>query len=80
MPKIAWAKQLFNAYNTIKKGETVYDKNGGVIGVSDGCYARPTNNSPGSVCLVKRGKFVWISGDVEKTEKGWNTTDTCSVS
>ena len=23
---------------------------------------------PGSVCLVHRGKFIWISGDVEKRE------------
>ena len=25
-----------------------------------------TNQSPGSVCLIRKGKFIWVSGDVEK--------------
>ena len=71
MVKIAWAKHLFNAYNSIKKGEKVYDSDNNLIGESDGIYAKPTYKSCGSVCLVRKGKFVWISGDVEKTDKGW---------
>lgn len=72
MPKIAWAKNLYNAYNNVKKGDTVYDKNENIIGTADGCYARCTATNPGSVCLIKDKKFVWISGDVEKKcEKKW---------
>ena len=26
--KIAWAKHLYNAYNSVKKGDSVYDSNG----------------------------------------------------
>ena len=63
MPKIAWAKQLYNAYNHIKKGEKVYDKDGNLMGVADGCYTRCTATSPGSVCL---GGKKFISGNVEK--------------
>ena len=28
MPKIAWARQLFNAYHHVKKNDKVYDSNG----------------------------------------------------
>lgn len=69
--KIAWAKHVYNAYNSVKKGDSVYDSKGDLLGVSDGCYARPTNQSPGSVCLIRKGKYVWVSGDVEKRENGW---------
>tara|TARA_B100000900_G_scaffold151537_1_gene128687 strand:+ start:279 stop:539 length:261 start_codon:yes stop_codon:yes gene_type:complete len=79
MPKIAWAKHLYNAYNSIKSGDNVYDSNGNILGQNDGCFARPTYKSPGSVCLVRKGKFIWISGDVEKRENGWVVTDTCNV-
>ena len=37
------------------------------------------NKSPGSACLVNRGKFIWISGDVEKREDGWTITEFCNV-
>ena len=37
--KIAWAKHLYNAYNSVKKGDSVYDSKGDLLGVSDGCYA-----------------------------------------
>ena len=33
----------------------------------------------GSVCLVHRGKFIWISGDVEKRENGWTVGEFCDV-
>tara|TARA_B100002019_G_C20945818_1_gene439071 strand:- start:265 stop:525 length:261 start_codon:yes stop_codon:yes gene_type:complete len=79
MPKIAWAKHLYNAYHSIKMGDDVYDSNGNLIGQNDGFRARPTDKSPGSVCLVRKGKFIWISGDVEKRENGWVVTDTCNV-
>ena len=71
MPKVAWAKHLFNAYNSIKKGEKVYDADNNLIGESDGVYGRPTDKTCGSVFLIRKGKFIWISGDVEKIEKGW---------
>tara|TARA_B100001063_G_scaffold247173_1_gene290953 strand:- start:9150 stop:9401 length:252 start_codon:yes stop_codon:yes gene_type:complete len=71
MVKIAWAKHLLNAYNNINKTDKVYDTNGSFLGESDGVYARPTDKSSGSVCLVRKGKFIWISGDIEKTENGW---------
>lgn len=69
--KIAWAKHLYNAYNSVKRGDSVYDSNNNLLGKADGCYARPTDKSPGSVCLVRNGKFVWVSGDVVKRENGW---------
>ena len=80
MPKVAWAKHLYNAYNSVKSGDYVYDASGNLLGQNDGCFARPTQNSPGSVCLVRRGKFIWISGDVEKREDGWSVTESCNVS
>ena len=69
--KIAWAKHLYNAYNSVKTGDSVYDSSGNLVGKADGCYARPTYKSPGSVCLVSKGKFIWLSGNVEKRENGW---------
>ena len=71
MVKVAWAKHLFNAYNSIKKGDKVYDTDNNLLGESDGFYGKPTYKSCGSVCLVRKGKFIWISGDVEKTNNGW---------
>ena len=75
MPKIAWARNIYNAYNCIKNGEKVYSKQGELLGISDGTYARATYKSPGSVCLVKIGKFIWISGNVERKNNEWYLTD-----
>ena len=69
--KIAWAKHLYNAYNSVKVGDSVYDSSGNLLGKADGCYARPTYKSPGSVCLVSKGKYIWVSGNVEKRENDW---------
>lgn len=77
--KIAWAKQLYNAYNSVKSGDSVYDSSGNLLGKSDGCYARPTDKTPGSVCLVRKGKFIWVSGNVEKREKDWKIQENTSV-
>jgi len=72
MPKIAWARKLYNAYNNVKKGDTVYDKNNNVIGTADGYFARCTDTSPGAVCLKNDTEFIWVSGDVEKkSDKSW---------
>ena len=68
MPKVAWAKKLYNAYNHIKKGDKVYDSNNILIGTADGGFARATYNSPGTVFL---GGKKSISGDVEKIANGW---------
>ncbi len=68
MPKIAWARHVYNAYNSVKKGDKVYDKNNNLIGIADGCYLRCTATHPGSVFL---GEKLTISGDVEKTNDGW---------
>ena len=79
MPKVAWARHLYNAYHSVKLGDKVYDASGNLLGENDGCFARPTYKSPGSACLVHRGKFIWISGDVEKREDGWTVTEFCDV-
>ena len=50
--KIAWAKHLYNAYHSVKAGDSVYDSSGNLLGKADGCYARPTYKSPGSVCCL----------------------------
>ena len=78
--KIAWAKHLYNAYNTIKAGDSVYDTNNNLLGKADGCYARPTDKSPGSVCLVRNEKFIWVSGYVEKKEKNWEVQQDTNIS
>ena len=75
MAKVAWAHNIYNAYNCIKNGEKVYSKQGELLGISDGVYARATYKSPGSVCLVRLGKFVWISGNVEKKNNEWHLVD-----
>lgn len=79
MVKTAWAKHLYNAYNSIKSGDDVYDQNGNKIGKNDGCFGRATSTSPGSVCLFNKGKFIWISGNVEKRENGWTISEDCKV-
>ena len=63
--KVAWGKELYNAYNFIKSNEKVYDKYGKLIGVSDGTYKIATYNYPGGVCLIKNNKYIWISINVE---------------
>ena len=55
-----------NAYNNIKPGDKVY-KNGRLLGVASGTYARATATSPGSVYLEN----MWISGPVTKRPYGW---------
>jgi hypothetical protein len=55
-----------NAYNNVKPGDTVY-KNGVLLGVASGTYARCTATSPGSVELEN----MWVSGDVTKRPYGW---------
>ena len=77
--KIAWAKHLYNAYNSVKTGDSVYDSSGNLLGKADGCYARPTYKSPGSVCLVRKGKFIWIEGEVEKRENGWKMQENQNI-
>jgi hypothetical protein len=76
MPKIAWAKRLYNAYNNVEKGDKVYDSNNVLVGVANGCYGRATYKSPGTVLL---GVDKAVSGDVEKiTNNCWkivNKTD-----
>jgi len=68
MPRIAWARHLYNAYNNIKKGDKVYDENNNLLGIADGGYARCTHHSPGTVFL---GGKKFVSGDVEKVENVW---------
>ena len=77
--KIAWAKHLYNAYHSVKAGDSVYDSKGDLLGVADGVYARPTYKSPGSVCLISKGKFIWVSGNVEKRENDWKIQENTSV-
>uniref|UniRef100_A0A6C0CQ72 Uncharacterized protein n=1 Tax=viral metagenome TaxID=1070528 RepID=A0A6C0CQ72_9ZZZZ len=77
--KIAWAKHLYNAYNSVKTGDSVYDSSGNLLGKADGCYARPTYKSPGRVCLVRKGKFIWIEGEVEKRENSWKIQENQNI-
>lgn len=72
MPKIAWVRHVFNAYNHVKKNEKVYDNNEKLIGIADGGYARCTATSPGSVFL---GGKKSVSGTVEKFRDGWKVVD-----
>lgn len=75
--KLAWVKRLYDAYVNVKKGDNVYDSSGNLLGIADGCYARPTANHPGSVCLIKNGKYVWIGGDLQKLDGKWKV-DLCT--
>lgn len=79
MPKIAWAKQLYNAYNHIKKNDKVYTETGEFLGTANGYCARCTATSPGSV-QVGDSNGYWISGDVEKKNNDWYMTSTCKLS
>ena len=72
MPKIVWARHVFNAYHHVKKNEKVYDSNENLIGVADGGYARCTATHPGSVFL---GGKKSVSGTVEKFRDGWKVVD-----
>ena len=51
MPKVAWARHLYNAYHSVQKGDKVYDASGNLLGENDGCFARPTYKSPGEVLV-----------------------------
>jgi len=74
MPKIAWAKQLYNAYSSVKQGDIIYDKNGAVIGEATDTRARP-NGTPSSYGSVYLTNYKWFSGYVEKLENGWSFTE-----
>lgn len=77
MPRIAWAKNIMNAYNAVKKGDVVYDTGGNLLGVSDGVFGRATATSDGSVHLTTD---KWISGKVEKENDYWIIQPECKVS
>jgi hypothetical protein len=77
MPKIAWAKNIYNAYNHVETGDTVYNYNGTLLSKANNYKARCTATSPGSVQL-ENGK--WITGDVEKKNNCWYLTKSCKVS
>ena len=77
MPKIAWAKNIFNAYHSVKTGDKIYAEDGTLMGKANSYKARCTATSPGSVQL-ENGK--WISGDVEKKNNEWHLTKSCKVS
>jgi len=77
MPRIAWAKNIMNAYNAVKKGDVVYDTGGNLLGVSDGIFGRATATSDGSVHLTTD---KWISGKVEKENDHWIILPDCKVS
>ena len=77
MPRIAWAKNIMNAYNAVKKGDVVYDTGGNLLGVSDGVFGMATATSDGSVHLTTD---KWISGKVEKENDHWIIQSECKVS
>ena len=77
MPKIAWAKQVFNAYNSIEDNDKVFTEEGVFVGKATTWRARATATTPGSVQL---NTGVWISGDVEKLIDGWKITKNCVLS
>lgn len=65
MPKTAWAKKLYNAYNIIKKDDKVYTHDGKFLGKATGCFTSCTATSLGSVQVGSKNN-KWVSGDVEK--------------
>lgn len=73
MSPIAWAEWV-NAYNNVKTGDKIF-KNGRLLGVASGTYARCTATSPGSVQLEYRRDHRcenrWVSGQVSKIPDGW---------
>ena len=72
MPKIAWARKAFNAYNAIKKGDNVYDKVHQLIGTANGVLARASATSDDS------GKVEKIQTNSETTD--WKTFPDCQIS
>ena len=46
MPKIAWAKKLYNAYNCLNINDKVFSEQGVLAGTATTWKARPTQNSP----------------------------------
>lgn len=76
MPKIAWAKKIYNAYNNIKENDKVYNDNGELIGNATTIKLRCTYKNPGSVHL---DTGLWISGDVEKNNDGWKLCENCKI-
>ena len=74
MPKIAWAKKLYNAYSSVKQGDIIYDKNGAVIGEATDITSKP-NGTPSSYGSVYLTNYKWFSGYVEKLENGWSFTE-----
>lgn len=77
MPKIAWAKKLYNAYNCVNINDKIFSEQGVLAGKATTWKAKPTQNSPGSVQL---NTGIWISGDLEKMTDGWKITKNCSIS
>ena len=77
MPKIAWAKPIFNAYNNINENDNVFTEEGLLAGTGTTWKASATAKTPGSVQL---NTGTWISGDVEKLIDGWKITKNCVIS
>ncbi len=77
MPKIAWAKHVFNAYNCVEEHDKVFSEQGVLAGTATTWKTKATQKSPGSVQL---NTGIWISGDLEKTMNGWKLTKNCSIS
>lgn len=55
----------YHAETNIKKGESVYDKNGKIIGYYTGYTLRPTYKSNGGmeIKLKENNEIIWISGE-----------------
>lgn len=77
MPKTAWAKKLYNAYNYIKENDKIYNQEGLLIGIATTWRLRCTSENPGSV-QMSTGK--WVSGNVEKNGDGWKLCENCKIS
>ena len=77
MPKLAWVKKIFNAYNSIEENDKVFTEEGVFAGTATTWKARATAKTPGSVQL---NTGIWISGDVEKVIDGWKITKNCVLS
>ena len=78
MPKTAWAKHLYNAYNHVKNNDIIYDTCGEkFIGIASTVRFRCTAKSPGGVWLTNG---VTISGNVEKkSENEWQIENKNSI-
>jgi hypothetical protein len=77
MPKIAWAKPIFNAYNSIEEDDKVFTEEGVLVGTASTVRTRVTEKTPGSIQL---NTGIWVSGDVEKLIDGWKITKNCVIS